>query len=61
MDVLKPLKLDKWETQGIKIHWNDGCLRRSLLIRRPVGVRVATRTSGTQPRQFQRSPQEYAA
>ena len=24
MDPLKPLKLEKWETQGIKIHWNDG-------------------------------------
>ncbi len=24
MDLLKPLKLEKWETQGIKIHWNDG-------------------------------------
>ncbi len=24
MDVLKPLTLEKWETQGIKIHWNDG-------------------------------------
>ena len=24
MDSLKPLKLQKWETQGIKIHWSDG-------------------------------------
>ena len=24
MDLLKPLKLEKWETQGIKIHWSDG-------------------------------------
>ena len=24
MDSLKPLKLEKWETQGIKIHWSDG-------------------------------------
>ena len=24
MDLLKPLELEKWETQGIKIHWNDG-------------------------------------
>ena len=24
MDLLKPLELEKWETQDIKIHWNDG-------------------------------------
>ena len=24
MDVLMPVKLEKWEHQGIKIHWNDG-------------------------------------
>ena len=24
MDLLKPLKLEEWKTQGIKIHWNDG-------------------------------------
>ena len=24
MDLLMPVKLEKWEDQGIKIHWNDG-------------------------------------
>ena len=24
MDLLMPVKLEKWEHQGIKIHWNDG-------------------------------------
>ncbi len=24
IDLLKPVKLEKWEDQGIKIHWNDG-------------------------------------
>ena len=24
MDSLKPLKLEKWETHSIKIHWSDG-------------------------------------
>ena len=51
-----PLKL----TDAVDIA-TQGCLRRLLLIRRPFVVRVATRTSGIQPRQFQRSRQEYAA
>ena len=24
MDVLMPVKLEGWEDQGVKIHWNDG-------------------------------------
>jgi DUF971 family protein len=28
MDVLMPVKLEKWEGQGITIHWSDGHVSR---------------------------------